>query len=82
MKATGMTRPVDALGRIVIPKELRRTIGVEIGDRMEIFLDGDTVILRKYKPCCIFCGEEKDVIVYDGKKICRDCATAIGNEVK
>lgn len=77
-----MTRPVDALGRIVLPKELRTMLGISESDRMEILVDGDTIVLRKYEPCCIFCGEVKNVISYGGKQICKDCATAIGNEAK
>lgn len=48
MKATGIVRPVDSLGRIVIPKELRRTLGINVGDPMDILVDGDSIILRKY----------------------------------
>lgn len=82
MKTTGMTRPVDSLGRIVLPKELRTMLSVDENDRMEIFVDGDTIVLRKYEPCCIFCGKVNDVITYGGKQICRDCAAAIGNAAK
>jgi len=82
MKMTGMTRPIDSLGRIVIPKEIRNAFDITEGDRLEIHVDGDAILLHKYSPCCIFCGEKKDLISYDGKNICRDCATAIGNEAQ
>ena len=80
MRTTGMTRPIDSLGRIVIPKEIRNIMNVDVGDRMEIFMDGDAVLLRKYNPCCMFCGEGTELITFNGKRICVDCATAIGNE--
>lgn len=82
MKTTGMTRPIDSLGRIVIPKEIRTVLDLSEGDRMEIHMDGDAVLLRKYVPCCLFCGEANSLISFGGKQICQDCATAIGNEVK
>lgn len=82
MKTTGMTRPIDSLGRIVIPKELRTVLDLSEGDRMEIHVDGDAIVLRKFVPCCLFCGEVGKLIHFGGKQICQDCATAIGNEAK
>jgi AbrB family transcriptional regulator, transcriptional pleiotropic regulator of transition state genes len=73
MKSTGIVRKVDELGRIVIPIELRRTLDVEIKDALEIFVEGNTIILKKYEPACIFCGESRDVSDYRGKKICAAC---------
>lgn len=74
MKATGVTRPVDELGRVVIPKELRKSLNiVEDETRLEIFVDGQDIVLRKYEASCIFCGEAKDVKEYKGKKICKSC---------
>ena len=73
MKATGIVRKVDELGRIVMPIELRRTLDIDIKDALEIFTEGDTIILKKYNPSCIFCGESRDVSDYKGKKICPNC---------
>lgn len=73
MKSTGIVRKVDELGRIVLPIELRRTLGIEEKDRIEIFVDGESIILRKYQPTCIFCDNAKDIINYKGKNICPDC---------
>ena len=74
MKATGIIRNVDELGRIVIPKELRRKLEIQHGDALEIFVDEDLIILRKYTPACIFCGDETaDVHMYKGKKVCVKC---------
>ena len=77
MKSTGNVRKVDELGRIVIPIELRRTLSVDIKDALEIFVEGNTIILKKYEPACIFCGESRDVIDYRGKKICPECMTEL-----
>lgn len=73
MKSTGIVRKVDELGRVVIPIELRRTLNIEEKDSLEIYVDGEHIILKKYEPACIFCGNAKDVIVYKGKNICPTC---------
>lgn len=77
MKSTGIVRKVDELGRIVLPIELRRTLGIEEKDRIEIFVDGESIILGKYQPACIFCDNAKDIINYKGKNICPDCIRAM-----
>ena len=77
MKSTGIVRKIDELGRIVLPIELRRTLDIEIKDPMEIYVDGNDIILRKYEPACIFCGNAKDVVMYKGKNICPDCMTEL-----
>lgn len=77
MKSTGIVRKIDELGRIVIPKELRRTLVINESDPMEIYTEGDQVILKKYEPTCIFCGEGKEVINYKGKNICNSCMDEI-----
>ncbi len=73
MKSTGIVRKVDELGRVVIPIELRRTMGIEIKDPIEIFVEGQNIILKKYQPSCIFCNGMNDVVYYKGKNICADC---------
>ncbi len=73
MKSTGIVRKIDALGRIVIPKETRLILGIEENDKLEIFTDGDSLIFRKFEPACTFCGSEKDTVVYEEKIICRRC---------
>ena len=81
MKSTGIVRKVDELGRIVLPIELRRTLGIEEKDRIEIFVDGESIILRKYQPACIFCDNAKDIINYKGKNICPDCIRAMNGKL-
>jgi len=73
MRATGIVRKVDELGRIVLPKELRTSFEIGEGDGLEIYVDGETIILKKYAPDCTFCGDAKDVTNYKGKNICKSC---------
>ncbi|MFW6311112.1 MAG: AbrB/MazE/SpoVT family DNA-binding domain-containing protein [Nanoarchaeota archaeon] len=73
MKATGIVRKIDDLGRIVLPKELRKTMRINKKDPMEIYVDEDSVILKKYQPACIFCGNADDTFEYENKTICKDC---------
>lgn len=73
MKSTGIVRKVDELGRIVIPIELRRTLDIEEKDSLEIYVNEDTIILKKYQPACIFCNDAKNVTNYKGKNICHSC---------
>ncbi len=77
MKSTGMVRRIDNLGRIVLPIELRRVLELEKDSALEIFIEGNQVILKKYEPSCIFCGEAKDVESYKGRNICAKCRKAI-----
>lgn len=73
MKSTGIVRRVDELGRIVLPIELRRTLDITERDSLEIYVDGGSIILKKYQPACIFCNDAKDVVVYKGKNVCTNC---------
>ena len=73
MKSTGIVRKVDELGRIVLPIEMRRTLDIAEKDALEIYVDGDNIILRKYQPTCIFCDNAKNVINFKGKNVCPDC---------
>lgn len=73
MKSTGVVRKLDDLGRIVIPIELRRTMGIDLRDTLEIFVEDDRIILKKYNPACIFCNDARDIVHYKGKIICKRC---------
>lgn len=72
MKSTGIVRKVDELGRVVIPIELRRTLGIGEKDALEIFVDGEKIVLKKYEPACIFTGNAEDLIFYRGKMVSRE----------
>jgi len=71
MKATGIVRKLDVLGRIVLPMELRRNLDIQEQDPLEIFVDEDKIILRKYQPSDIFTGSMDDLVEYQGKKVSR-----------
>lgn len=79
MKSTGIVRKVDELGRIVLPMELRKSLDIDNKDSLEIYIEGDSIILKKYMPACIFCGEANDVISFKGKNICKNCLKQISN---
>jgi transcriptional pleiotropic regulator of transition state genes len=83
MKATGIVRRIDDLGRVVIPKELRRTMGLAEGDPLEIFVDGENIVFRRYRPGCALCGEADlkkiKIVEIHGKIICRSCTSQIVN---
>lgn len=73
MKSTGIVRKVDELGRVVIPIELRRTLGIDEKDALEIYVDNEKIILKKYEPACIFCNSADNVQNFKGKLVCSDC---------
>ena len=79
VKATGIVRKIDELGRIVIPIELRRTLNIDVKDPLEIYVEGNSIILRKYEPTCVFCGDGKDVVRVHDKNVCRKCLKEIQN---
>ncbi|SFU39609.1 AbrB/MazE/SpoVT family DNA-binding domain-containing protein [Alicyclobacillus macrosporangiidus] len=78
MKAVGVVRRIDDLGRLVIPKEVRRALGFNEGDPMEIFVDGERVIIRRYERGCVFCGEATDDMqTLAGKLVCGSCVNEL-----
>jgi AbrB family transcriptional regulator, transcriptional pleiotropic regulator of transition state genes len=82
LKSTGIVRKVDELGRVVIPIELRRTLGIGEKDALEIYVDGERIILKKYEPACIFCGNAESVTHFKGKVVCTECVSEIPTPVK
>lgn len=75
MKNTGVSRPLDTLGRVVIPKELRTTMGLESGDPVEVFYDEKgQIFLQKFRIRCEFCGQDEDLLELHAKRVCRSCA--------
>ncbi|HHY70756.1 MAG TPA: AbrB/MazE/SpoVT family DNA-binding domain-containing protein [Thermoanaerobacterales bacterium] len=81
MKSTGIVRKVDELGRVVIPIELRRTLDISVKDALEIYVDSDKIILKKYEPACIFCGNADEVINFKGKNLCKTCAKELDHQL-
>lgn len=73
MKSTGIVRQIDNLGRIVLPMELRRSLGIGPHDSVEIYVEGSSIILKKYEPSCTFCGSSNSINSFKGKNICKNC---------
>ena len=82
MKSAGIVRKMDQLGRIVIPVEVRRTFDIQETDSLEIYVDNDRIILRKYEPACscVFCGSGDNVISHKGKMVCKECITSMSQK--
>lgn len=79
---TAIIRRVDELGRVVLPIELRRMMDIEERDQLEITMQEDQIILRKYQPSCIFCGAEDDLIPFRSKRVCRSCLSTLSQELE
>ena len=73
MKSTGVVRKIDNAGRFVVPKEICRLLDIKAQDNLEIFIDGERIVLQKYQPACIFCNEVDDVVYFNGKRVCGTC---------
>lgn len=82
MKSTGVIRNLDDLGRYVIPMEIRKSLDIKEKDPIEFFMEGDSIILKKFEACCTFCGATKDIIRFKGKNICLQCADGIIQEIQ
>ncbi len=81
VKSTGIVRKVDALGRIVLPMELKKTLGISVNDQMEIYVEDDKIILKKYMPNCIFCSNTENLISYKDINICSECLREIKENI-
>ena len=73
MKSIGIVRRIDSVGRIVLPVELRKTLNIADDSALEIFVEEDRVVLKKYSPSCIFCHDDSDIVFFKGKNICKKC---------
>ncbi|KUO52860.1 MAG: AbrB family transcriptional regulator [Desulfitibacter sp. BRH_c19] len=80
LKSTGIVRKVDELGRVVIPIELRRTLGIDEKDALEIYVDSEKIILKKYEPACVFCGNAENITNFKGKNVCSECAKTMSSQ--
>ena len=77
MKSTGIVRKIDELGRITLPIEIRRIMDIEQKDPIEIFVENNSIILKKYEATCIFCGNNKDTALFNDKHVCKICRDAL-----
>ena len=80
-KSTGIVRKIDELGRVVLPKELRKTFGLEKNSPVEIFTNENQIILQKYEPSCVICGSCEDIVYADGKKFCKECFNLVKDRI-
>lgn len=80
MKSTGIVRNVDELGRIVIPKEIRDVLGFREKQDVEIFVNDDEIVLKKYDIGCTFCTNSDDIFLFKGKFVCNTCRNDISNK--
>lgn len=78
MKSTGIVRSLDNMGRLVLPIELRKMLKLGEKDPIEIFTEGNTIILKKYAPCCTFCQDTEELISFRGQNVCAKCARKLG----
>ena len=76
-----MVRKVDELGRIVLPIEIRKVLDIKQKDAVEIFTDGDKIVLQKYQPACIFCNNTEDVVYFNGKRVCSECINSLKSQI-
>lgn len=80
MRATGCIRPIDRLGRLVLPSDIRKSLGIKDGeDSVEFFTDGDTVVIKKYRAACVFCNSYDNLVKHKGQNICQSCLDEIKN---
>ena len=80
MKSTGIVRKVDELGRIVLPIELRRTLDISEKDALEIYVEGDNIILHKYQAACVFCDSTRNIVSFKGRNVCADCIAKLNGK--
>lgn len=80
LKSTGIVRRADMLGRIVIPIELRKTLGIAVKDPLEIFVDNETIVLKKYEPGCLFCGSIDHLKRHNDRLVCKECINKMASE--
>ncbi len=80
MKSTGIVRKVDELGRIVLPIEMRRTLDIAEKDALEIYVEGENIILRKYQAACVFCDSTKNIVSFKGRNVCADCIAKLSEK--
>ena len=81
MKSTGIVRKVDELGRVVLPIEMRRTLDISEKDALEIYVEGESIILRKYQAACVFCDSTKDIVNFKGRNVCASCIEKLKNKL-
>lgn len=80
MESIGIVRRIDDLGRVVLPKELRRTLGIGVGHSVHFHLEGQQIVLGPLPAACLFCGGDEGVVAFEGKNVCRGCIAAMPSQ--
>jgi len=80
MKATGIVRKIDDMGRLVIPIETRRMLDIKEGDPLEMYMEADAIVVKKFQPSCVFCGSDKRLVEHMGRNVCIDCRHDLQNK--
>ena len=73
MKTTGLVRNLDEMGRLVLPKELRRKLGLQEREPVEFFIDGQQIVIKKHQKTCVFCGADDNLLQFKEKTVCESC---------
>ncbi len=73
MNTTGRLCKIDSLGRIVIPKQVRKQLGLHDGSVLELSSDDSKIVIVKHKKDCIFCHKEVELTEFEGKFLCKNC---------
>ena len=79
MKSTGIVRNIDPLGRVVLPMELRKLLDLKVQDPVEIFTHGSDVVIRKYRPGCVFCNRDGSMLQFKGLYVCSHCIAELAS---
>lgn len=77
MSSNGIIRKLDRLGRVVIPKEIRKSLDIKEGEAVTIIDESNHVIIKKYYDGCIFCGSQEDLIEYKNMHVCKKCRESL-----
>jgi len=77
LSAMGMARRIDALGRVVVPVEMRRLLGINEGDLLDIHVESGRLVMSRIEHSCLFCGSNEDLRMFKDRLVCRACSTAI-----
>jgi AbrB family transcriptional regulator, transcriptional pleiotropic regulator of transition state genes len=77
MKSSGIARKVDELGRVVLPVELRRALGIAAGDGVDFTLDGGAIVVRKVETVCTFCGADEELRAFRERQVCSSCTSEL-----
>jgi AbrB family transcriptional regulator, transcriptional pleiotropic regulator of transition state genes len=77
VRSVGTARRIDQLGRVVVPAELRKILGIHKGDLLDIHVEEGRLVLLKIEPECVICGRVDNLRQLHAKHVCKDCASEL-----